>query len=267
MIGRDKLGEFRQFSERAARVGGQILVKHLGKVSPFGKPGGELVTRADLESQSAIEKLVTTHFPQHSFVGEENCQSLSSTNGNCEFCWIVDPLDGTVNYVHKLPGFGVSVALRYLDQIVVGTVFDPLLNECFSAATGFGATLNDQPIRVGNCQTLAGSLLVCSLPMHLRRDSAEVRRLLNVTCDGGATFRRLGSAALNLCYVACGRLDGYWSSSARQWDVAAGSLIVSEAGGSIRHLSGADFNIDDPQLAACANVELLKQLIPLLDVE
>jgi myo-inositol-1(or 4)-monophosphatase len=261
-----KLSQFQKLCEFAARTGGQILVRRLGNVSAIDKTGGGPVTQADFEAQAAIRKLITENYPQHAFLGEENT-GISESRTQSDYCWIVDPLDGTLNYLRQLPPFSVSVALRFRDQVIAGAIFDPVLGECFSAALGRGANLNGQPIAVSDCRAVAKSLLVCSLPMRVTRTSPEITRLLNVVCDGGATFRRLGSAALNLCYVACGRLDGYWATSVEIWDVAAGALIVVEAGGQIRHINGSEFDASDPKLVVASTPELLQQLLPLLAVD
>jgi myo-inositol-1(or 4)-monophosphatase len=256
------LTTFLAASREAARLGGQILLKWLGKTTAQEKGFRDLVTQADFESQTVIRDFLTKEFPQHRFVGEE---SLSDSSGQLasEFCWIVDPLDGTMNYVHQLRSFAVSVALYRQRTALVGTVLDPVLDECYSAARGQGATLNGQPIQASGCRKIEDSMFVFSFPSGTKRGDPDVTRFLNVLEKSGS-IRRLGSAALNLCYVACGRIDGYWATSLAKWDVAAGWLIAVEAGATLADFTGSEIDLENPHFCITATPELFAQVKPLL---
>ena len=261
-ISAEHLAEYRETAKQAAIEGGRILLKWMGKANVCEKNPGDLVTEADYESQKTIRNFLLAKFPGHEFLGEENDGSLTELNSE-GFCWIVDPLDGTINYVHQLRSFSVSVALAYQGKIIAGAVVDPVLDECYSAALHQGAHLNDVPIRTSECTEVDKSLLVCSLPSRAHPDAPDVKRFLEVMHRAGS-IRRLGSAALNFCYVACGRLDAYWATSINIWDVAAGVLILSEAGGWITHIDGAEFDLRNPKFLASANSELHRNLMPLM---
>ena len=249
-------------SREAAHAGGQILVHWLGKANVSEKNPGDYVTQADLESQTAIEQLIRQHFPDHGFLGEESDISESARREQMsrEFCWVVDPLDGTTNFIHQLRSFSVSVGMLHRGKLAVGTVYDPILQETYWAAAGSPAMLNDQPIRVSQQSGLDRSLLICSFPTRPQIDSPELARFTNLLCNSGATLRRLGSAALNLCYVAGGRADGYWATSVNSWDVAAGALILQQAGGCLRHIDGGPFDIVRPEFVATSTPELYAEL-------
>ena len=246
---------WQQISIKAAKEAGQLLISYLGQVKAQEKQPRDLVTEADIASQNKIKSILLDEFPTHGFIGEEGDHSDTSA----EFCWIVDPLDGTTNFVHQLPGFAISIALRKNDEIVVGTIYDPVADECFSAVKGRTPTRNGQPISTSSCTELSKSLLVCSFPSKVARDGIEVTRFLNVLPE--ATVRRMGSAALNLSYVACGRLDGYWATSLKLWDMAAGYLIASEAGATFSSPDGSSLDLANPVFVMAATEELHQQLL------
>ncbi len=257
---------FMQTSEEAARRGGAVLMEWMGKALVSEKGPGDLVTSADLQSQQVIQDYLLGQFPDHGFMGEETLSNTQPpTPSNSSFCWIVDPLDGTMNFVHQLRSFSVSVALRHQDRVVAGTVYDPTTDECFSAAIGHGANLNGVPIRTSNCRDLKQALVVFSLPSNAKPDSVEVRRLLNVM-GKVSSFRRLGSAALNLSFVACGRLDAYWSSNLQIWDVAAGWLIAQEAGAFLADFAGDPVRLENPVCCVASNSKLFAELKVLLNL-
>jgi len=260
-----ELTYFLKSCQQAAQAGGEILLKWLGKTNVSEKNSGDLVTEADYESQKTIRDFLENKFPEHSFLGEEEDGSLKTleTGG---FCWVVDPLDGTTNFVHQLRSFAVSVALTYRGEVIVGTVLDPVLNECYSAAQGQGADLNGETIQTSDCDDIQNSLLVCSFSTHVTPDDPQVKRFLQVMHRCGS-IRRLGSAALNLCYVGCGRLDGYWATSVSIWDIAAGMLILEEAGGIITHIDNTPLDLHDPQFLASANPTLHQKMLPLMNVD
>jgi myo-inositol-1(or 4)-monophosphatase len=254
---------------KAALAGGQVLLDMRDRVQPREKGPKDWVTEADFASQETVRQIVLEAFPEHGFLGEEeqgppDAHDVRARAGaDSEFCWVVDPLDGTLNYARQLPNYSVSVALRRGFQVVVGTVYDPLLDECFTAEAGQGAKLNGVPIRTSSCERLEQALIATSLPAVIPRHSPEVKRFLEVM-HAAQAIRRLGSAALNLCYVACGRLDGYWATSVKIWDVGAGQLIVHEAGGALTRLDGTRFELDDPQFVAAATPQLHEEFLAVL---
>ncbi|HJN10266.1 MAG TPA: inositol monophosphatase family protein [Pirellulaceae bacterium] len=256
--------QFLETCENAARAGGQVLLDWQGKIMAREKGPKDLVTEADLASQKVIQQTLLSVFPDHRFVGEEdglgNEDQQSRHDG---YCWICDPLDGTTNYVHQLPSFCVSIALQHDDELLVGVVFDPTSNECFSAVSGEGAFLNGQPIRVSDCTEMPKALVAVSLPPEIERDAPEIGQFLDVLVSSQA-LRRMGSAALNLSYLAAGRLDGYWASDTKIWDVAAGVLLVQEAGGEVSASRGGQFQLGTPGLLAASTCELSQELIALV---
>ena len=244
--------------EAAAREGGRVLLDWFGKINAREKAPKDLVTEADLASQDAIRRLLSDAFPKHDFLGEEDTEATVATGS--AFRWIVDPLDGTTNYVHRFPGFSVSVALEHDGVVEVGTVFDPISGECFTAAAGRGAFLNGDRLAVSNCERLSEALVAASFSTAVDRNSIEVTSFLAVLVEAQA-MRRLGSAALNLAYLAAGRLDAYWATSVKTWDVAAGLLLVREAGGIVTGVTGGDFQLSEPAFAAAATEPLHRQML------
>ncbi len=258
--------EFMDVCLQAARAGGQVLDQMRDRFTTREKAVKDLVTDADFAAQRKIQQIILEAFPDHGFVGEEDTgESVgsSASQPTSDYCWIVDPLDGTMNYVHQLPGYAVSVALRYRDELLVGVVFDPVLDECFAASRGNGATLNGVPIRASDCRKLREALIAVSLPAQMPRGSVEIARLVEVLHEAQA-IRLLGSAALNMSYMAMGRLDGYWATAVKPWDVAAGALIASEAGAVLSHFDGGPFNIDDPRFIGATTPELHRALVATL---
>ena len=250
--------EHLRICEQAARAAGEILLDRRGRFTVREKGPKDLVTDADEAAQAVIRKIVLESHPDYAFLGEEDGQEDVSTSENRsdeaasnQFRWIVDPLDGTINYVHGLPSYGVSVALESGGNILAGVVFDPVLDECYCAAAGCGAYMNGQEIRVSGCTLAREALVAASLPADPARNCVEIRRFVEILHDVQAV-RRLGSAALSLCYVASGRLDGYFASTVKSWDVAAGVLIVREAGGVVTSLDGGKFCLERPELVCAA---------------
>lgn len=254
-----QIRKFVQASQVAAKLGGDQLVQMMGTAKVSEKAPKDLVTEADLASQVAIEKYLLSEFPDHILVGEEDTQNSGSLNDD-KMCWIVDPLDGTMNYVHQLRSFSVSIALRFQGELIAATVYDPLLDECFSAGKGTGATLNGNPIRTSDCVAPNDALIVCSFSSSVDRHHPEVERFLRVL-GNTASIRRLGSAALNLSYVACGRTDAYWATGLKCWDIAAGFLILEQAGGTLDCIEGGDaIDFEKPKFSAAATGELSQRL-------
>lgn len=244
----------------AAHIGGRILQDWIGRFSVREKSRANLVTEADEASQSAIVQFLKNRFPQHGFLGEEGLNDRSAAS---EALWIIDPLDGTSNYVHGFPFYAVSIALWVGDRLEAGVIFDPTRNETFAAAYGNGATLNGQPIRTSGESELKSAMAMASLPVATNPENPAVKRFLNALTKL-QTVQRSGSAALNLAYVAAGRVDCFWSSSLHPWDVAAGALLVTEAGGTITKLDGSTFDIFVPDLLSAATASLGRELVTAL---
>jgi myo-inositol-1(or 4)-monophosphatase len=223
------------------------------------KGPSDLVTEADLTSQRVIRELLLGAFPDHGFLGEEGVDD----RGQCPLRWIVDPLDGTMNYAHRMPQFCVSVALEEGGESLVGAIFDPLSGECFTAAAGQGAWLNGRPIRVSGVTELSQALAAVSFPARVPRGSPLIEDFIEVLHKAQA-LRRMGSSALNLAYLAAGRLDAYWATDTKTWDVAAGWLLVQEAGGVVTGLGGRSRDLAHPHFVAAATPALHAQMLDTL---
>jgi myo-inositol-1(or 4)-monophosphatase len=254
--------EYITVCEHAARSGGQVLLDWQGRINPREKGPKDLVSEADLASQQEIHKILYEAFPDHDFLGEEDDPN-DQTQRKSDYRWIVDPLDGTVNYVHGLPAYSVSIALEHRGELQVGVVFDPISQECFSAARGQGAFLDGESISTSDCRELRTALTAASFSANVDRESEEITRFLNVLVECQA-LRRLGSAALNLAYVASGRLDAYFATSVKIWDVAAGLLLVQEAGGIVSGVDGKSFDLSKPKFATAATTELHEAFVEVL---
>lgn len=246
----------------AARAGGDKLIEWRGKFSTREKSPADLVTDADLASQRAIAEVVAEHFPSHAFLGEENPGAAGQLLAE-PYCWVVDPLDGTTNYVHGFPAFSVSVAVTVEGQLAAGVILDPLRKQVFSAAKGGGAWCNDERLRISRTTKLSDALLAFSLPPQSDGRSPDVLDFVAVVGRVQA-IRRIGSAALNLAYVAQGALDGHWARVIHPWDVAAGALLVREAGGIVTASDGAPLDLAHPHFVAAATQELHRELIGVL---
>ncbi len=219
----------------AAREAGAVLRKRFGQAHQIMKKGEiDLVTEADLKSESLILEIISSHFPGDNILSEET----GDKNKRSARTWIVDPLDGTTNFAHGFPFFCVSIALEVDQKLVVGAVYNPYIDELFQAAGGRGATLNGQPIRVSTTENIGDALLATGFPYDIHQRSDDVLDLFRKMVLVAQGVRRAGSAALDLCYVAAGRLDGFWEQSLKPWDTAAGCVILKEAGGILSTYSG-----------------------------
>jgi len=257
--------------EAAARAGGRVLLDWVGRFRATTKGPRDLVTEADYASQREIRRIVAEAFPDHGFVGEEadagDGQPPSGQTGHAGggTRWIVDPLDGTTNYVHGFPAWCVSVALARDDELIAATIFDPLRAECFTARPGDGARLNGEPIRTARITDPAEAIAALSFPPHVVADAPAVADFLAVL-PHVHSVRRTGSTALNLAWLACGRLHAFWARRIACWDVAAGFLLVREAGGSLAPFQspGNRVPLDDPAFLAAATPELCGAMRTLL---
>ncbi len=258
------MADFLEVCEAAVRQAGHLLVEKQGRVSVREKGPADLVTEADLASQELIQRTLLEAYPDHVFLGEEDDTGMSQAPGQGEYRWIADPLDGTTNYVHGVPFFCVSLALERAGELLVGAVYNPVADECYTAAAGEGAFLNGSPIRTSEVSRLSESLAATGFPTVVTPESPDFQLFLKAVRRCQAV-RRTGSCALNLCYLAAGRFDVAWSYGAKIWDVAAGVLIIREAGGVVSAPDGGGFVIDDPQLLAAAGPNLYTDLKALSD--
>jgi myo-inositol-1(or 4)-monophosphatase len=226
---------------KAARKGGDTALRYLNRVGELevrSKARNEFVTQVDHAAEAAIIDSIRERYPDHGFLAEE-----SGRHPGDECVWIIDPLDGTTNFVHGFPVFSVSIALQVRGQLEVGVVYDPCRQELFTAIRGGGAQLDGRRVRVSGWSALEGSLIGTGFPYRSNLTwLPQYMAMLQAVMENTAGVRRPGSAALDLCYVAAGRLDGFWEFGLNAWDIAAGSLMIREAGGVIGSLTpGADF--------------------------
>ena len=253
--------------EAAVRAGGRVLVEWRGRCGVSQKGRRDLVTEADFAAQREIRRIVLDAFPDHGFVGEETLPEVAPARAAAAGRrWIVDPLDGTTNYVHGYPAYCVSVALARGDAVLVGAIYDPERDECFTARAGGGAFLDGRPIRAAAAVDPNDALVAISFPPHVTVDSGAVADFLAVV-PHVHSVRRTGSTAINLAYIACGRLDAFWVRAIASWDVAAGLLLVAEAGGAVGPFAGGatgPIDLDRPAFIAAATPELLAELQRLL---
>lgn len=245
---------FLSVCETAVRSAAEQLRRWFGQVTAREKGPSDLVTQADLAAQEAVAAVVLSAFPDHALLGEEQTGSAAG-RAESEYRWIVDPLDGTTNYVHRVPHYAVSLALERSGEVLVGAVYDPHLDECFTAVRGRGAALNGEAIRTSRVARLSEALAAVGFPPALETDSDDLK-LFQAAVRRCQSIRRTGSAALNLAYVAAGRFDVYWSFSTRIWDVAAGSLLVREAGGVITAPDGGPFVLEQARFIAASSEPL-----------
>jgi myo-inositol-1(or 4)-monophosphatase len=247
----------------AAYKGGQILRAHFGKVLKIDKKGPtDLVTEADRQSEKVIIETIRAAFPEHAVLAEESGMSA----GARDIRWYIDPLDGTTNFAHGLNLFCVSIACAVDGDIALGIVLGPLTDELFVAVKGQGATRNGRSIRVSNTRSVSESLLVTGFPYDSEKDHFPIIRRFSNCLKVAQGIRRLGSAALDLCYLACGRFAGYWEQNLHPWDTAAGFLIAKESGAEVTDFSNAAFSVDKPELLA-TNGKIHDEMLMLLKIE
>lgn len=251
---------FRNVAIEAAKKAGRILRNGLGSDLQIGYKGDlNLVTNIDTQSEKMIVALIHRRFPDHQILAEEGHDRKNSS----PYRWIIDPLDGTTNYSHGFPFFCVSIALEVRGKVLLGVVYDPIRNELFVAEKGKGASLNDQDISVSPVRSLARSLLVTGFAYDVRdHPRNNFNHFVNFTLNAQGV-RRCGAAALDLCYLATGRIDGFWELNLRPWDTAAGSLIVTEAGGRITDFSGKRFSIYDSETLG-SNKKIHTEMVDIL---
>ncbi|MGH7828753.1 MAG: inositol monophosphatase family protein [Candidatus Binatia bacterium] len=232
---------FLAVAEEAAEAAGSLIRQNLQKTKEIHyKSAIDLVTSVDREAEERIVQILHDYYPDHSILAEEGTGAAAAGS---DHRWIIDPLDGTTNFTHAYPSVGVSIALEKKGEIILGLVYDPVREENFQAVKAAGAFLNGEPVQVSKVADLDKSLLGTGFPYD-RRERVDFYlsfwKSFMLRCQG---IRRTGSAALDLCYLACGRLDGFWEFKLHPWDTAAGSLIIREAGGKLSDFSGDKFSI------------------------
>lgn len=238
-------------AREAARAGGAILGRRFGRSQAYDRKGAiDLVTATDLASEAAILKVLRRCAPEHAILAEESGLHPSGAAKESAYRWIIDPLDGTTNFAHGYPFVCTSVGVSHKGRMVAGVVYDPVREELFAAARGQRATLNGRPIHVSAVRRLQESLLVTGFPYDVFMRSRRVVREFEAFLPKAQGVRRDGSAALNLCYLACGRFDGFWELKLHPWDVAAGSLILEMAGGRISDYSGKAYDLSGEETLA-----------------
>lgn len=229
---------------------GAIQAAHFGRIEHIRKKGAiDLVTEVDVEVERMFRALIADRFPDHRVLAEELGEGAKE-NASSPFCWIFDPVDGTTNYAHGLPIFCSSLALEIDGRIDVAAIYDPCRRELFTAERGEGARLNGVPMRVSSAQHVIDAMLCTGFPYNVHSIVDEVVSMFGAFVAKARAVRRLGSAALDLCYVAAGRFDGFWERLLSPWDIAAGSLIVEEAGGQVSSLGGTPFNARQGEIVA-----------------
>lgn len=241
MLSKDQLATYLEAACDAAKRGAAVLEDWRSRFQVREKARFDLVTDADLGSQRAIREFLSHRFPEHGFLGEEEKTSQPRPGPEAPPTWIVDPLDGTTNYVHDCPMYCVSIGLQVVGDMVVGVVLDPSRQELFSAAAGQGAWLNGRRLRTSQASRLEDALLATGFPPDLRGQERTLEwwRYFSLRTQ---SLRRTGSTALNMAYVAAGRFDGYWAFDNHAWDVAGGMVLIREAGGRITNVDGSPFD-------------------------
>lgn len=227
----------------AVIAAGDLQVKRLGTAMRVDKKGEiDLVTEVDLEVETMVRRLIADRFPDHAFLAEELGQT-SASQAAVRSCWVFDPIDGTTNYAHGLPMFCASLGLEVDGRREVGAVYEPTRKELFTAERGQGAFLNGTRLHVSETETLLDAMLVTGFPYDIHHHGDDLVALFGVFLTKARAVRRLGSAAIDLCYVAAGRFEGFWEQQLKPWDLAAGSLIVEEAGGRVTGMDGHAFDL------------------------
>ena len=240
------------FAIQTARDAGSILADRMGRALQVSNKGDiDLVTEADLASEKLIIERIKSHYPRHAILAEESgaTEVIYPVKGETEWRWIVDPLDGTTNYAHGYPCFCVSIALERAGSIEIGVIYDPTRDEVFAAERGQGATLNDRRIQVSTVDDLNAAMLCTGFPYNVRERPDFARDFAKFTMQAQAV-RRDGSAAIDLAYLACGRFDGFWEDGLNAWDIAAGVILIKEAGGRTTDFHGEPLDIFTPKVLA-----------------
>jgi len=255
--------KYKQVMFEAADAAVSVLMQHYDTKLEIGRKRdyNDLVTNADKQSEAKIAEVVHRYFPEHNVIGEEGGDRKKKS----DYKWIIDPIDGTVNYAHSVPLFCVSIALELKGEVIMGIVQSPIMGEKFWSVKGEGAYLNDKKISVSDCNDLKDGLLVTGFPYGAKDNMDHcIDHFVNFV-KLGLPIRRLGSAAMDICYVACGRFDGFWEVNLNAWDVAAGVLILREAGGKITDFQGNPYSIYGKQILATNGRKIHQEMTKVLE--
>lgn len=256
--GEHSMEPFINIAIQAARKAGEVILRasrHLPTVQVESKGRHDFVTDVDRRAEALIVEIIGKAYPDHAILAEEG-----GAAGQHEVTWIIDPLDGTTNFIHGFPHYAVSIGVRIKDQLAHGVIYDPLRDELFTASRGRGAALDGRRIRVAQRPRLEGALMGTGIPFRESDHSAAYFAMLQAVAQRSAGIRRAGSAALDLAYVAAGRLDGFWEFGLAPWDLAAGVLLIQEAGGYVGGLTGEPLQLEQGDVVA-ANPKLFAELI------
>lgn len=253
---------YKKIAIEAALKSGYLIKSYVGKAYGISYKGGDnIVTDVDKKSEELIIKKILSAFGDHSILSEESAPRLGSSG----YRWIIDPLDGTTNFAHAFPFFSVSIALEYNGRVILGVVYDPMREELFCAESGRGARLNNKKISVSKTKRLSDSFLATGFSYGNSKKDKNIGNFKRLLMRSLA-IRRAGSAALDLCYVACGRFDGYWEMYLKPWDSAAGMVIIEEAGGSVTKFDNSEYSPYDEKLLA-TNSLIHRQISKVLSVK
>jgi len=249
---------------KAARRAGAVISRasrDVDAITVTTKRQSDFVTEVDRAAEAAAIDVLAKAYPDHAILAEE-----SGASGSSEYTWIIDPLDGTTNFIHGFPQYAVSIALRHRSILAQAVIFDPTRNELFTASRGRGAFLNDRRIRVAKRTRMSEALIGTGFPYRELAHLDAYVRMFRAVVAATAGIRRAGAASLDLAYVAAGRLDGFWEIGLSPWDMAAGCLLIREAGGLVSDLDGEEGYLDKGHIA-CGSPKIFGQLLPLLSTE
>lgn len=249
---------------RAARAAGNVMIRNLDRLDTLKidvKREKDFVSEVDRQAEQEIIRIIRRTYPDHAILAEE---SGGQGKEKAEFEWVIDPLDGTTNFLHGFPQFAVSIGIRRKNTLEIGVIYDPMLQELYVASRGAGATLNDRRIRVSKRQHIDNSLIGTGLPFRSDHDFDAYLKVLKNVMPNTAGIRRAGAAALDLAYVAAGRLDGFWENKLSPWDMAAGALLIQEAGGIVTGPTGRQDFMETGNIV-CGNPKIHQQLLKLIN--
>lgn len=249
---------------KAARRAGSVIsraARDIESLTVTTKRPADFVTEIDKAAEEVIIDVIKKAYPEHAILAEE-----SGVTGKSDYVWIIDPIDGTTNFIHGLPHYAVSIALQHKGQVTQAVIFDPAKNELFTATRGRGAFLNEQRIRVTKRTNMRETLIGTGFPFRESDDLESYLRVFRNVSTKTAGLRRGGAAALDMAYVAAGRLDAYWEKGIKAWDIAAGSLLVLEAGGLVADMEGESDYLQKGHVI-CGNPKIFAQLLPLIQTQ
>ena len=255
------LHEIKIVAINAAKEAGDYARSRCDNIKEIKHKGGpnDLVTDVDQACEKIVTDMIIDRFPEHSIIAEESGETVSGS----DFCWVIDPIDGTTNFAHGFPFYCVSIGVLVKGNVAIGVVYDPSNDEMFVAEDGKGTFLNGKAIHVSNVNKVEDALVATGFAYHISGKQTSIPYFINILKEAQAV-RRAGSAALDLCYVACGRFDAFWEFGLKPWDTAAGLIIVSEAGGKISCLGGESYNINSETIVA-TNARIHGEMINMLD--